>query len=491
MRTWWVGLVLTVTVGAGVGGCTAPNPRSCIDGTCTTEEFPFCDVDGSFAGQPQTCISVECTPNEFAQCRGDEALSCNATGTDYESTSCPLGCQDGVGCRVCQPNETVCANGAVQTCDAGGTVVQTETCALGCFEDQPRCREVAPSNGLAAVIDQVPNAPDVVLENCSFNTTNGQVAADPAPAALMPSAFVPNGARPSIRVFVGHNVLLRNCRGVSTSNNPLAIVATGTLTIEGRLRVDGQVGGVTNGTCKGGQGFYYDTTSNTVRSNGSGGGGNATAGGRGGNIANQPGGAGGIVIGNDELVPLQGGCASGGVDVFDPPDVSTYSSIGSTGGGAVQLVSRHQIVINGAVDVRGTSGIGEQCGTGLGSCNWGGGGGGSALLEAPVVTIAASGSLIAKGGSGWYCGMASELDNTAAPASCGANLGTSYGASTVVPGGNGDDYPGVPQDGMRVETGPGGGGVGRVRINTATGTYTKDSTSVEAAKVTVGMLPTR
>ena len=92
MRSWCVGLVLSAASVSG-GACTTPNPRSCIDGTCTSEEFPFCDVDGSFAGQPQTCITVACTANEFASCRGDEALSCNATGNDYESTSCPLGCR--------------------------------------------------------------------------------------------------------------------------------------------------------------------------------------------------------------------------------------------------------------------------------------------------------------------------------------------------------------------------------------------------------------
>jgi len=65
MKLVWLGTLLAML------GCTRPNPRSCSDGLCTDQRYPFCDVDGSLEGTPQTCISVSCNPGEFAACRGD------------------------------------------------------------------------------------------------------------------------------------------------------------------------------------------------------------------------------------------------------------------------------------------------------------------------------------------------------------------------------------------------------------------------------------
>ena len=87
MSLWRLGLVVAVLTGA----CTKPNPQSCQDGTCTDPAFPFCDVDGALAGEDQTCIAVACTANEFVACRGDRAITCNTTGTDYELELCSGG----------------------------------------------------------------------------------------------------------------------------------------------------------------------------------------------------------------------------------------------------------------------------------------------------------------------------------------------------------------------------------------------------------------
>lgn len=69
------------------GACTAPNPQSCTDGTCTDPAYPYCDADGSFQPHAGTCIAVTCNPGEFEACKGpSEALRCNSTGNDYELT---------------------------------------------------------------------------------------------------------------------------------------------------------------------------------------------------------------------------------------------------------------------------------------------------------------------------------------------------------------------------------------------------------------------
>ena len=49
-----------VVFGLAVTACTEANPRSCTDGLCTDQRFPFCDVDGSLDGHPLTCIAVAC-----------------------------------------------------------------------------------------------------------------------------------------------------------------------------------------------------------------------------------------------------------------------------------------------------------------------------------------------------------------------------------------------------------------------------------------------
>lgn len=101
-----------------VTGCTAPNPRSCVDGLCTDQRYPFCDVDGPFEGTPQTCIAVTCSPGEHAGCRGDTSLVCNTTGNDYDLVECPRGCDTPTGCRECDDNAQ--CSGTRPICDGAG-----------------------------------------------------------------------------------------------------------------------------------------------------------------------------------------------------------------------------------------------------------------------------------------------------------------------------------------------------------------------------------
>ena len=79
MRGVWLCLVVLL-------GCTSPNEnKACSEGSCKDPAFPYCDVDGSVSGEKGTCIAVTCTPGEILTCLGDDALTCNATGS-YQRT---------------------------------------------------------------------------------------------------------------------------------------------------------------------------------------------------------------------------------------------------------------------------------------------------------------------------------------------------------------------------------------------------------------------
>ncbi len=84
----------------GLSACTTPNPRSCADGICNDPQFPFCDVEGTLGGSPNECIAVDCTPNEVVACRGNDELSCNSTGNNFEVTRCEGVCDPTAGCAA-------------------------------------------------------------------------------------------------------------------------------------------------------------------------------------------------------------------------------------------------------------------------------------------------------------------------------------------------------------------------------------------------------
>ncbi len=464
-----------------LSGCgSTANPRSCLDGTCTTEEFPFCDVNGTFGEEPETCIAVTCEPMTFAQCRDDVAITCNATGNDYDLLDCPLGCQDNLGCRSCEPNQTVCANGAVQTCDASGSVTSSEACALGCFESEPRCRNIEPSNGLAQYADAIPQPPDLDLSaGGTINVDTGavMVGLDPVIAS---SVLVnrPAGGVP-IRLFVVRNARIGDVgvyanQSTALNNQPaLAIVATGNISIEGAFRLNG-VGSVSNAACDGEVGIA--ASSQPYRLTGSGGGGHATAGAPGGALSgfsSAP--DAGSANGTATLIPLRGGCSSGG---------------NATGGGAIQLSARGKLVVSGMIDAMGSSGQAEQ-----GSVA-GGGAGGGILLEASSVELTGSGKLLGTGGAGASPERNGGYSETGDPPLGGTCSVSAYcgaggdGATNTTPATPGTSIPFVTAADY-IGSGGGGGGLGRIRINTPTTTYSTASTSTVVGDVTSGPLSTR
>lgn len=62
------------------------------------------------------CIAVSCTPGTFQSCRGDQVLTCNAVGNDYDVAQCEHGCDNASqGCVSCL-SSAECAN-PTPTCD--------------------------------------------------------------------------------------------------------------------------------------------------------------------------------------------------------------------------------------------------------------------------------------------------------------------------------------------------------------------------------------
>jgi hypothetical protein len=323
----------------------------------------------------------------------------------------------------------------------------------------------------------VADPPDVELNDAMLSTTTG-VLTDLGTPVTVPHFLVPapaNGV--PIRVLVVHNITIQRLlvdASPDFKGAGLAIVATGDIAITGLLEISPNAGVLESAGCTGGNGIYATDCLDVV--SGAGGGANATNGGKGGTVTapNRLGGAGGIAAGTTQIVPLRGGCSGGGTDGPDGPDGTD-----GMGGGAVQLTSATKINVGGIVSARGQGGSADRYRQRDGFYVTGGGAGGSLLLEAPVVTLDANAQLDASGGGG------AALCSTATTY-CGTFGAGAHSGTAAQPGGN------ATCDGVNfASAGAGGGGLGRIRINTRDGMYTKANTAVEDGSLTTGMHATR
>lgn len=222
------------------------------------------------------------------------------------------------------------------------------------------------------------------------------------------------------------------------------------------------------GPCVGGIGhvLFDETTQNVDTSSGSGGGGHATDGGNGGNGNGVTGGAKGTSSGTSTLVPLRGGCASGGADDNSVP----FKAIGARGGGALQISSRVAIKIAGTIDAQGEPGFSLQTfvsGLSLGWCT-------------------------ARSASRRRCG------NGESPREGWRRL-RMRGSRHLPTGQVSNGAPGLAATATRAATNGqsstaqfgGGGGLGRIRINTRDATFSTTSASAVEGDVTTAVLETR
>jgi hypothetical protein len=369
----------------------------------------------------------------------------------------------------CEPDTVSCADSTLSVCGADGRATLTE-CALGCFDDT-RCADLVASNGLTMFLDDTAEAEDVeLLGDTVIDTDDGDISIDGSSLQVTTILLAAPGSEGGIpvRVFVVRSLSVTGDVTV-VGDAALAFVSDGDIAIGGHVRtragrgIDGTGGGEIEGEC-----FPQELPYRAAM----GGGGYGKRGGSGGAIGDfQDGGTAGPAVGGETLIPLRGGGNS--------------ASPSPVGGGAIQLVSRTRIAVEGgSLDAGGQAGdIGQ-----------GGGAGGGILLEAPAVLVAAAGAVAANGGGGG-CGLSSanpaedgRLDDRRAAGCQSADSNGDGGA-----GGAGDET-GAGQAGESIScglSGAGGGGVGRIRINTKGGNFAPTGGAIVSPPASVGTVAVR
>lgn len=475
--------------------CTRPNPLACSDGACSDPAAPFCDLNGEIAGAPATCIAATCKPDSFAACRDPQtAIMCNRDGDNFALVHCALACDDRHGCQACAPGRATCDDGVAHACNDDGTRETETRCALGCADDEPRCRDVAPSNGLASYWPAAAAGPELVLQSATLYVPSGRIVT-PEGERSIAGTLVPAGDV-DILVLPVRSLTVINLLAIQESAPTLrphsvAFVVDGDVRIQGTIRLVASAAGVgppgslERGPCVGESGNWLIDSGAYFA--GGGGGGGATAGGDGG--ANWFAAAhGGIAMYNPELQPLRGGCAGG-----TPPGFAI-----GFGGGAIQITSRTSIELTTKASIEANGYPGTTFPPEGQPGDWlipnGGGAGGGILLEAPTVTLGAGALLLANGGAGASGDRKPGTPPSGRTPSRGAAC-TSY-LDICTAGGDGGwlDAPAraaaaIPYTGQQqLLTGGGGGAAGHIRINTASGTYTKANDAFESPATSTGLL---
>jgi hypothetical protein len=404
---------------------------------CGSEKVNQCDKDSDCTNiaYPFCDVNGEYSPS------GGESHVCTVTPADCPVERCG-----------CSPGATTCSGDALTVCDTDGTSTTMETCALGCGTTD-RCFTFQPMNGLGPALLAAANEPDIVVpDKARINTDTGAVT-DSANVTVQIATLVVNQTNgPDIRVFFARSLDISDA--VVTGGKALAFVAPGKITMRGVVDASANAatpgpGAQNSGPCVGAE----DASVNTA-----GGGGNATSGGQG--VSTN-----GLVNGGaaqTSFEPLMGGCC-GGID-------------GGAGGGAVQIDSLVSVELFGLTNNR--RGLLDVGGGGDHQGHFGGGAGGTVVVEAPTVII--SGAVTANGGGGGGSGPGSDATEDGVPAPGG------YSGQLIFYGGSGGTRTQAAGDGLN--SGGGGGAVGRLFVRTLDGNFDMSSDSLISAVATMGML---
>jgi hypothetical protein len=342
-----LGLLL---LAVAVAGCTTKaNPASCADDHCNDPARPFCDEDGSIGGKPDTCIAVECMAGEFGTCRGDNALMCNAAGTNFDEVECMYGCSDAAGgCNACNTSD---------------------------------CEKHIIPKYLPNVCNQLAERNLAVSSSSAIDTSN-ELNCDSVVAQV-------DGPEICVRHF-GTITVDSNQTLTITGPRAIALVADKAIDIRGIIDVSA------NGTTNGPGGGLVISGMNATSPSGGGGAGFRTNGAPGGS-AELDGGAfnGGSARANPaSLSQLVGGTR--------PQGGTIEMGVAGGGGGALTLIScRDTIDVAGMIDAGGGGGRGSYYPNGdfsLLATAAGGGSGGTVVLQGMMINV--SGHLYANGGGG-------------------------------------------------------------------------------------------
>lgn len=392
----------------------------------------------------------------------------------------------------CQTLGATCAGDMLRTCSAMGQPPVETTCAWGCSNNA--CSELSPSGGWETQstgdTTDFSGLSDITIPaGAIVNTDDGSITGANATGTFRAAGTgvvsgidfqtraIGNTGRMAA-VFRGTRLTMGNVQLVGA--NAVVFVADEGIEIAGivtgvpacgfsDVRTPGP-GGFMGGlndvdglpTPPGGGGVHGDNDDI-----GGGGGGYGGFGGAGGNNLL----SGGATRGDAEISLLLGGSGGGGGDDH------ANSGRGGGGGAAIHLVANGPITImSGGINA---GGCGGRAGTGGNDGGGGGGSGGAILIEG--TTVAIGGTLAVNGGGGGggntganTTGQAGQLSRT--PALGGAAGGGSRGGA----GAAGALF--LAESGTNDSGGGGGGGLGRIRINSRTG-------SVDRANATLSPGP--
>ena len=363
MRTLWLFVLATA--------CTTKNPAfTCPDGTCSDPGYPFCDADGTIGGQAGTCIAVSCSPGTFAACDGNSAITCNASGDNYDVTPCAAECDPNLGCVGCTPGTSECGSGVVNQCSGSGAWTPAETCIFDCVASPtPHCAYLQPK--------YLPDICDAVATDDKFEITSSatmDTTADPS----CNGGILPQTGGPDICIVRYKTISI-------DANKTFAVKGTRALALvsDGDLRVDGTLDIAAHGSIDGPGGGLYRSGGSVSGPSAGGGAGFHQSGGAGANLT------------------VDGGASNGGLATTDPALLNTLISGprggGGAAGGAATLIScRGRVTVSGMLSAGGGGGIGgfPSGGAALG----GGGGGGYTVLQGLAISV--TGAVYANGGGG-------------------------------------------------------------------------------------------
>ena len=288
-------------------------------------------------------------------------------------------------------------------------------------------------------------------------------------------------------VIAGTSIVIEGNNTVEvTGRRPLILLSTSSITISGVLDAASHR---TSPSSKTGPGADAPQCSATVTdptvgaSNNGGGGRGGTfgaTGGNGGSGAMQ--GQGGIAAPTESVTSLQGGC---------PGSAGAGNDAGARGhgGGAVMLIARQTIALDGTINASGAAGSAGKNSAGGG----GGGSGGMIVLDAATVNV--TGKCFANGGGGGEGGDLSSTGNPGGESSKPGEVGIGGGGANR--GGKGGDGGGAggraaaagiagtthnsssgAQDGLG-GGGGGGGGVGVLKVSATGQAATNGAGAVE------------
>ena len=261
---------------------------------------------------------------------------------------------------------------------------------------------------------------------------------------------------------------------IVASASDLRITAAGSFDLGARGLVPGP-GGSLGGTFRtagdgcggGGAPAGAGTSGDTGGTDGGGGGGGfGTDGGAGGSGSGVRGSAGAGSACNAILASvLVGGSGGAGADTSG----TVPGPFGGGGGGALQLTAMGELEVAGGISVGGGGG---RTAVGNSRDGAGGGSGGAVYLEAPQITLAATGGVFANGGGGGSASAGTGSSCSGALAQDGQpNLTAALGSHCAI-GFGGDGAVGTTTAKAGADSGAaggGGGGLGRIVLHTVPG----------------------